>query len=517
MADSTQYARYTGFVASGSGGGGSGVTSLNGETGAVTLVAGTGISVTPSGSNITIASTGSSGANTALSNLASTAVNASINPSLAQTGNLSLGTTSLYWSQMSSDIVNVMGGQIRLYDGSLSECAIITPSDGNNIPDGTSGYLTIRNLITGITNPNELSTAFVTANDSANNANPTGSLLFETGNKTAGTGNSGGFTFRSGTSAGGTAGLFLVDNTAQVLGHSAFGATSSIDEMGPAVITVAETFTVPSAITGFLRAGISSNITINPTGTDNGSYYGINFAALTDPTSTHDMEFIAGSYGLAYHQGTGTIDYLIGYNADTEITSTGTVNNLIGFYADETAIPAGGAALLVAQFYNEPFNNAGTVTTNYGAFIQAPNNTGTMTNNYGVYITDHSTAGSSNSYNVYSAGATTKNKFEGSVSIGGGRSDSGFQYTASTGNVNINNNVEDVIIDAGTQAAITVTMPSAPVNGQLVTIAFVGSIATLTLNANSGQTITGNPATAAANSFASFIYRTANTKWYRRG
>lgn len=45
---------------SGSGGGGGGVSSLNGETGAVNIVAGTGISVTPAGQNITIANTGSS-------------------------------------------------------------------------------------------------------------------------------------------------------------------------------------------------------------------------------------------------------------------------------------------------------------------------------------------------------------------------------------------------------------------------------------------------------------------------
>jgi len=43
------------------GGTGGGVTSLNGETGAITLAAGTGISVTPSGSTITIAATGGGG------------------------------------------------------------------------------------------------------------------------------------------------------------------------------------------------------------------------------------------------------------------------------------------------------------------------------------------------------------------------------------------------------------------------------------------------------------------------
>lgn len=40
------------------GGSGTFVSSLNGETGAVTLVAGSNITITPSGSNITIASTG---------------------------------------------------------------------------------------------------------------------------------------------------------------------------------------------------------------------------------------------------------------------------------------------------------------------------------------------------------------------------------------------------------------------------------------------------------------------------
>src|ERR1700677_3529259 len=63
------------------GGGGSGVSSLNSLTGALSIDAGSGITVTPSGSTITIASTGSSGANTALSNLASTAVNTVINMS----------------------------------------------------------------------------------------------------------------------------------------------------------------------------------------------------------------------------------------------------------------------------------------------------------------------------------------------------------------------------------------------------------------------------------------------------
>lgn len=57
------YASYSGLNP-----GGGGVTSLNSLTGALTLVAGTGISITPAGSNITIDATGSGGITNPLSN-----------------------------------------------------------------------------------------------------------------------------------------------------------------------------------------------------------------------------------------------------------------------------------------------------------------------------------------------------------------------------------------------------------------------------------------------------------------
>lgn len=73
------------------------VTSVNGLNGALTLAAGSGISITPSGNTLTIAST-ASGANTALSNLTSTAVNVDLLPGITDT--LDLGSVAKRWANL---------------------------------------------------------------------------------------------------------------------------------------------------------------------------------------------------------------------------------------------------------------------------------------------------------------------------------------------------------------------------------------------------------------------------------
>lgn len=70
---------------------------------------------------------------------------------------------------------------------------------------------------------------------------------------------------------------------------------------------------------------------------------------------------------------------------------------------------------------------------------------------------------------------------------------------------------------AGTLAAGTITMPSAPVNGQKAFISSSTQITALTVNANAGQTIknTYSAATLAAGACAGWKYRAADTTWYR--
>lgn len=82
------YAKYS--AESGAGG----VSSINGLNGAITLAAGTGITLTPVGNTITVAAT-ASGANTALSNLASVAINLTLLP--GTTNSIDLGSAAKIW------------------------------------------------------------------------------------------------------------------------------------------------------------------------------------------------------------------------------------------------------------------------------------------------------------------------------------------------------------------------------------------------------------------------------------
>lgn len=72
-----------------------------------------------------------------------------------------------------------------------------------------------------------------------------------------------------------------------------------------------------------------------------------------------------------------------------------------------------------------------------------------------------------------------------------------------------------IVNPAGTLAALTITMPAAPSDKQILKISTSQIITSLTLSANSGQTILNVPTTFILGGFAGFIYIAANTKWYR--
>jgi len=72
-----------------------------------------------------------------------------------------------------------------------------------------------------------------------------------------------------------------------------------------------------------------------------------------------------------------------------------------------------------------------------------------------------------------------------------------------------------ILEPAGTLATGTLTMPASPVNEQVVTVASTQEITALTHSPNTGQTLKGALTTIAVDGNASWIYRTANTTWYR--
>lgn len=84
----------------------------------------------------------------------------------------------------------------------------------------------------------------------------------------------------------------------------------------------------------------------------------------------------------------------------------------------------------------------------------------------------------------------------------------GFSYTFAAG-VNVL-----VMQPAGTLATGAITMPAVPVDGMTITFSSTQAITALTVSANTGQSIVGNPTTMLAGGAMVFLYRAANTTWY---
>ena len=166
---------------------GAGVASLNGLTGLLTLVAGSGISITPSGSNITIANTGA-GANTALSNLTSpTAINQTLMFNASTPGNISTPNTT--GSTNANNMSMIAGNSVNGAAGSANVQAGAASGSGA----GGSCSITAGNSSTG-----------------------NGGDLNISAGGTGGTGNGGSFTIACGSTSGSTLGLGILQSDSAI-------------------------------------------------------------------------------------------------------------------------------------------------------------------------------------------------------------------------------------------------------------------------------------------------------------
>lgn len=80
----------------------------------------------------------------------------------------------------------------------------------------------------------------------------------------------------------------------------------------------------------------------------------------------------------------------------------------------------------------------------------------------------------------------------------------------------IGNSVGCLILNpAATLATGTVTMPASPWDGQRVEVCSTQTVTTLTVSANTGQSIKNAPTMISAGSGFRYRYRASDTTWYR--
>lgn len=181
----------------------------------------------------------------------------------------------------------------------------------------------------------------------------------------------------------------------------------------------------------------------------------------------------------------------------------------IGSVTSVSVVTANGVSGSVATATSTP-----AITITLGAITPS-----TVTIGVGAAITSSGAGGAlgSNAFTstVYAPAASPT--FTGTTTYAGALVDSGYSYqTPATGfSITLSNSVSHTILDpAGTLATGTITMPAAPVDGQVVDVRVTQIITSLTVSPNSGQSVKGNPTSTAVGSTFTAIYRSANTTWY---
>lgn len=145
--------------------------------------------------------------------------------------------------------------------------------------------------------------------------------------------------------------------------------------------------------------GVSNNVYSNVNSSQGGAKW---WGAVNDVAHRGSGVITTGlsgseSYAYNYISNSPNAD-LYGAYADGRQYSTGTVKDIYGLSAQAK-------------------NSAGNATNLYAAYLSASGIGGISTTNaYGLYVTP--VAGATNNYNIFSAGASSNNRFEGSITVG---------------------------------------------------------------------------------------------------
>ncbi len=262
----------------------------------------------------------------------------------------------------------------------------------------------------------------------------------------------------------------------------------------------------------------------------------LTLSAATSANATETLVVTAGSFLAAsnvHDVGNGWDKPSYAYAPALASVTAGAVNGLQFFGAESGGAPgiasAGGDAhvdLLLGTTANGTLH----VTTSGGDFLRASPISGFA--NYLALSPGSASAPAS----VGSAGALAANPLalagagDGAVLLGsagaggspvalrGARAEQSYsaETPASGAVVTVPNNCSLLLIEgSATLAALTVTLPASPIDGQEVTIATLPAISALSLSANSGQTLNGAPASLPANSAVRFVYLATGAFWAR--
>ncbi|AZZ36060.1 hypothetical protein CIK05_04395 [Bdellovibrio sp. qaytius] len=123
---------------------------------------------------------------------------------------------------------------------------------------------------------------------------------------------------------------------------------------------------------------------------------------------------IYGSYEIVENNGSGTVGALAAVSPLVMQNGPGMTMNAYGvnsrvYNYQGTIVNSFGGVFASG-------NIGGTINNNYGIMIDLAG--GAVDNNYGLFITDQSGKVASQTYNMYSAGSTSKNIFMGSIGLG---------------------------------------------------------------------------------------------------
>jgi hypothetical protein len=396
-------------------GSGGGITG-SGTPGTIAVFTGTGSSIgdsilSQSGSTLTVA--GNIVANTGsgfTGNLINLEVNGSSKLTVDQTGNSTQAGT-----------LTVNGTGASAIAGSLSIGTGLTVNSGGASVTGDSVFKPTTNSGTSFLIQNSTGQNLLVA-DTTNQriaigpaSVPANSVLTVGTNTTAA---SGGITFGTDTNLYRSAANTLkTDDSLVVVGSAAIGTSGTVANTKLAVVNA-------STVTGSsIVAAVSGTTSASPASNSSATFYGGQFGSAAQ--TAHTFANITGLEGDGYNFGGAGSIVTAGYGVQ-------------GFYQNSSG--SGGTTTFAAGVHGEVSNQTGgtiteaaglealvrsigtgsTLTTGYGVLIRsATNGVGTFANNYGIYIQDQSAVGSTNSYNLYSAGATANNFIEGKLQVGG--------------------------------------------------------------------------------------------------